>query len=59
MSARMSDWSREDAEPVAFDVPARGCDFQWLTLRGLPGEYPQPLRITIDSVVIKTAAEAP
>lgn len=60
MVARISDWvSEEETGPVEFDIPSEGCDFQWLSLNGRPGEYPQPLRMTIESITIQSVAEGP
>lgn len=45
-------------EPV-FTVPGGDCDYQVLSLSGKPGEYPSPIRITLNSVQIANAETAP
>lgn len=41
-----------DTQGWVFNVPEAGCDFQELTLSGEPGEYAQPIRLTLRSVQI-------
>ena len=41
-----------------FDVPGSGCGYQELALTGQPGEYPQPIRLTLRSVRISAVERA-
>ncbi|WP_018147483.1 hypothetical protein [Henriciella marina] len=43
----------------AFEVPAEDCDFQWLQLSGVAGEFPRPVRARIHEVLITDVSDGP
>ncbi len=60
MTAPVSKISTLDPQSdLVFSVPAAGCDFQEIVLSGLPGEYPQTIRVSVRSIKIVHILEAP